>query len=259
VLQVLRDRLAYPHKKSALKYLIRNPSLALSVLSASPSKVCILRTLQKTLKADISLAKLDDLSRRVQGWACQNGLKDPTGERTLLYLIVRCCKPDIVVETGVAHGSSSAFMLHAMEENSRGELYSIDIPPYEVPAEIERTDKGPIHTMPDGQKHRIGEHYEVGDLIPENLKHRWSLTLGDAAIELPPLLERLGRVSIFLHDSLHTYEHMTFEYETAWRYITSGGLLLSHDVLWNEAFMDFSGNAGAKYSIYRNLGVIRKS
>ncbi len=198
------------------------------------------------------------ISDNVLRWASQNGLKDPTGELRLLYLIVKQCEPSVFVETGVAHGSSSSFILQAMRENNKGHLHSIDIPPKEVPADVATTSKGRIHTMTDGQKHRITDCYQVGDKIPEDLKNRWSITLGDAKEKLPQLLKDLGSISVFWHDSLHTYEHMMFEYETAWPYIEKGGLLLSHDILWNKALLDFSKKVGSTFYVYRNIGCIKK-
>ena len=65
------------------------------------------------------------------------------------------------------------------------------------------------------------------------------MRLGDAKVELPKLLEELGRVDFFHHDSMHTYEHMTFEFETVWPYLRAGGVLASDDVDWNDAFADF--------------------
>ena len=55
----------------------------------------------------------------------------------------------------------------------------------------------------------------VGWLVPENLQKRWILRLGYAREVLPQLKKEMDSIDIFLHDSLHTYEHMTFEYEFA--------------------------------------------
>lgn len=54
------------------------------------------------------------------------------------------------------------------------------------------------------------------------------------------LLAEIGKVDIFLHDSEHTYDNMMFEYATAWDYLPKGGLLLSHDISWNNAGRDFA-------------------
>lgn len=52
----------------------------------------------------------------------------PQSLGALVYAIVRVLKPEIVVETGVASGLSSAYILQALEENRKGKLYSIDLP-----------------------------------------------------------------------------------------------------------------------------------
>ena len=49
-------------------------------------------------------------------------------EATTLYALCRKLKPDVVVETGVASGVSSSYILCALHENEHGQLYSIDVP-----------------------------------------------------------------------------------------------------------------------------------
>jgi predicted O-methyltransferase YrrM len=49
-------------------------------------------------------------------------------EGPIIYTIIRCLKPRIVIETGVANGASSTFILSALEKNNLGKLYSIDLP-----------------------------------------------------------------------------------------------------------------------------------
>ena len=48
-----------------------------------------------------------------------------------IWLLVRCLRPRHVVETGVAHGLTSRFILEALEKNGDGHLWSIDRPPME--------------------------------------------------------------------------------------------------------------------------------
>lgn len=91
--------------------------------------------------------------------------------------------------------------------------------------------------------------------------HRWNLILGDAKIELPKLLKQLKSVDIFLHDSLHTYEHMMFEYNTVWKHLSVNGLLLSDDVneKWSLAFVDFCNIKKVPHCVVANrLGVAKK-
>lgn len=43
------------------------------------------------------------------------------------YAVVRAFRPDVVVETGVANGVSSAYLLLALHLNDRGTLYSVGL------------------------------------------------------------------------------------------------------------------------------------
>jgi len=145
-----------------------------------------------------------------------------------LYALVRAARPAIVVETGVCNGLSSAYLLKAMEKNGHGALHSIDLP----------------NAPTRGDARIIADPEQTGGLVPEALRARWSLVLGDASTELPRLLGRLGAIDVFLHDSRHTYEHMLWEYRTAWPALRPGGFLLSDDVHWSAAFADFMAETG---------------
>ena len=84
--------------------------------------------------------------------------------------------------------------------------------------------------------------------------------LGDTKELLPKTLTSLGAVNAFLHDSDHSYENMMFEFEAAWPKILTGGFLVSDDVKWNDAFIDFANKNNIKdYSISSGFGVINKS
>lgn len=256
VLKGLRRIVMHPYtdKRTALKYFLRNPSLFFTICQ-NPSKFYLSRTLENILGSNFISCLHNFLPERFLEFLKEKDFADHDGILLILYSIVRACKPDIVVETGVAHGVSSAFILCAMHENNKGHLYSIDLPPYEAYTEIV---EGRINVLKDGQTHWITEKYPVGDFVPDYLRDRWTIILGDAKKELPTLLKKIGGISIFFHDSLHTYEHMSFEYVTAWPNIRANGLLLSHDVLWNKAFLDFSKKVDSKPLIYYSLGVIKK-
>ena len=165
-----------------------------------------------------------------------------------LYVLVRSLKPDIFVETGVSGGESSTFILQAMEDNKKGKLYSVDFPQAIV-------EKGLTTISPEGKS--------SGWLIPDYLKHRWELTLGKSEDVLPPLLEKLGKIDIFFHDSLHTYDHMLFEYNTCWDYINDGGILISDDIAvmngrGHSPFVDFGNTKEKKIVINNVIGGIQK-
>lgn len=251
--KMFRERLKYPHKTSGFVYLLQDPALIFSFRDI-PSKFYFSKTLEGVLKTDIVSCLHNFLPEKFLRHLGERGYTDQDGIRLILYLIIRAYKPEVVVETGVAHGASSAFILCAMHENNLGHLYSIDLPPHD--ASIKSGGEGGV--LEDGQKFHSAKNFPVGDLIPAFLKERWTYIYGDSKKELPSLLKRLDKISIFFHDSLHTYQHMLFEYETAWLHIIKDGLLLSHDILWNKAFLDFSRKVNSKPLIYYSLGVIRK-
>lgn len=150
----------------------------------------------------------------------------------VLYVICRRQKPDIVVETGVASGVSTSHILCALEQNQHGQLYSID--------------------LPWRQKNRSGW------LIPDYLRHRWHLILGRSSEELAPLLRKVADLDVFLHDSDHSYQNMFWEFKTAWEYLRPRGLLLAHNIDYNNAFSDFCQGHGLKSCSLADLGGIVK-
>ena len=83
-------------------------------------------------------------------------------------------------------------------------------------------------------------------MVPDNLRGRWELTIGSSSDCLEPLLNRLTRLDIFLHDSEYTYRNMMREFHLAWHRFQPGGLLLSHNIDYNNAFSDFCASVGAE-------------
>jgi hypothetical protein len=170
------------------------------------------------------LATLGKIQDYVSTKAAFHHLADPSRmtqfKAPFLYFLVRLAAPRNIVETGVASGVSTTFILWALERNGGGRLTSVDLP-----------NADPVASLP-------AEH-ESGWLVPPWLRGFWSLRLGDARVVLPDVLRTSGRIDIFLHDSLHTYDHMAWEYRTAWAGLRRGGFLLSDDVTFNDSFPDF--------------------
>lgn len=162
-----------------------------------------------------------------------------------LYPVCRCLNPRKVVETGVHHGISTAFILSALKRGG-AQLYSIDLPNAEYKTDAEHRQIDLLLTP------------TPGFVVPEDLKVNWRLELGDSMQRLPALLESIGQIDLFHHDSMHTYECMTFEYETAWPYLNRNGILLSDDVSWSRAFQDFCHRHKTEYRIHKGIGMARK-
>jgi hypothetical protein len=133
-----------------------------------------------------------------------------------IWCLVRGRKPDRVVETGVAHGVTSRFILEALERNGRGRLWSIDRPPME----------------PAWRR-------QIGIAVGDELKARWTYILGSSRHRLPGLLADLGPIDIFVHDSLHSERNVRFELDQTWPSLRSGGAIVVDDIDVNRGFLTF--------------------
>lgn len=166
--------------------------------------------------------------------------RDGYDEGLRLYRLLRELKPLRAVETGVCNGVSTAFLLLALERNGTGELHSIDLP--EVAGQ--EYESG---TFWDGKGGAvIPPGREAGWMVPEHLRKRWRLVLGRSQDELPGLLERVESIDFFMHDSEHSYECMSFEFEQAWEAMNEGGALVADDVNVNSAWEEFTTRVGRR-------------
>jgi predicted O-methyltransferase YrrM len=134
-----------------------------------------------------------------------------------IWCLVRHLNPESVVETGVAHGVTSRFILEALERNGRGHLWSIDLPPAE------------------GVWKR-----QVGVAVRGCHKTRWTYIKGSSRRRLPKLLSQLDHIDLFIHDSLHSKRNVLFELERAWEFVRAGGALVVDDVDVNGGFESFT-------------------
>jgi predicted O-methyltransferase YrrM len=167
----------------------------------------------------------------------------------LVYILIRHLRPQVMVETGVFDGHSTAVELMAFRRNGSGVLISIDLPATSVIAGSTQAMENT--TLPRG--------CDPGWIIPAELRAQNRLLLGDAAVLLPAVLAEFPYIDIFMHDSLHTYDHMLFEYRAAWQKLRSGGFLLSDDVFWSAAFHQFARQQKRRYILVDyDFGVIRK-
>lgn len=125
----------------------------------------------------------------------------------LSYAITRCLKPDVVLETGVGYGITSAVILRAMEHNDSGELISIDLPPLSDP---------------------YGTH--TGLAVPEYLRRRWALYFGSSRQLLPKTLRATGGIGLFISDSANVYTLQRYEFESTWGVLSPGGMMVFNNI-----------------------------
>lgn len=166
----------------------------------------------------------------------------------LIYILIRKIKPNTIVETGVFDGTSSFFILLALKNNKKGRLCSIDLPAKKVYQGS--TNEMWATTLPPEKT--------PGWVVPDGLRNRWELYLGSSKDYLPKVIKKIINTDIFIHDSMHTYNYMFWEYETAWKALSKGGLLCSDDIFICRAFADFNKKKKQQSFQKGGFGIIRK-
>jgi hypothetical protein len=134
-----------------------------------------------------------------------------------IWCLIRHLKPRKVVETGVAHGVTSRFILEALKRNGDGHLWSIDLPP------LERS-----------------WHEQIGAAVGAGHSDRWTYIRGSSRRRLSGLLHQLGAIDLFIHDSLHSERNVRFELERAWPFLGEKGAIVVDDIDANWGFRSFT-------------------
>jgi predicted O-methyltransferase YrrM len=136
----------------------------------------------------------------------------------LYYALCRHLSPRNVLETGVANGHSTFFILQAMKKNGNGTLHSVDIAD------------------------------NVGKLLTEEERSGWNLhILGTPQRKsFKHILKTASPLDLFVHDSDHTYGWQMFEFRAARKALSEHGVLLSDDIDHSLAFVDFCNEESQK-------------
>ena len=127
---------------------------------------------------------------------------------SLLYVLVKSKKPQLLVETGVANGVSTSAIMSALEEdNSSGSLNSFDI-------------------LPETKEAYLGKGKWIFHLLDKKRTHKQlSVAVGNSPL-----------VDIWLHDSNHGYRWQKFEYLLALSRLMEDGVLISDDIDASQAW-----------------------
>lgn len=125
-----------------------------------------------------------------------------------VYIITRLIQPEIVIDSGVAKGFTSTAILDALERNGKGQLISIELP----------------------SLYR-GYRDQVGEMIPQRLRHRWQLKFGPSALILPRLLRDSGPVQFFVYDSAASYENQKNDFRIMLSGMPAGGIIIANQVM----------------------------
>jgi hypothetical protein len=161
----------------------------------------------------------------------------------IFYGLVRALKPKIVIETGVAAGISTSFLGAALIENGDGRLYSVELPAIQTLDKV--CDDGVVYEWAS-----TGVGWAVPDEVRKGLGDRHTLVLEDVRTALPRLVRELPPIDIFIHDDLHTPDHMLWQYELMWPHLAPNGVMLSDDS--NVGWVDFCKSRRLSDRLYAN-------
>jgi len=240
---VMRDGWRYPLLRLQARRPLA-PAAALQAVGFDEERLAALAAEFDEI-ADALYARLAEAARAAGDAEAERRVATPSPSsrraKQLLYLATRMGKPSVVVETGPFNGASTAFVLAALERNGRGRLVSFDV--------ADARDALGV-PLPPGR--------EPGWLVPHELRGRLELVLGDVRRTLERRLATVGTIDLFVHDSLHTFRQMSFEFRVAWKHLRPGGLLISDDVFWNPAFWLFTTLHRLPFAHTGTVGVTRR-
>jgi cephalosporin hydroxylase len=115
-------------------------------------------------------------------------------------------RPDVVIETGVAHGGSLVLSASLLEMIGKGKVIGVDV-------EIRPHNRAAIEAHP--LKRRI-ELIQGSSVAPETLAAVRKLTAGAGVV-------------LVIFDSNHTYSHVLQELELYASLVTPGSYMVAHD------------------------------
>ena len=149
----------------------------------------------------------------------------------ILYPIIRIIKPNVVVETGVNLGLTSAVILTALEHNHQeSKLFSIDDPIIkETPYSVTKEELKVMNEKRVEYLKKYGGYY-----VPQNLKKNWEMIWGRTEEKLPDLVSKLDGIDLSVHDGGAKYYEKKMEFDTIYPKLKKGGLLISSDLHFKD-------------------------
>lgn len=146
-------------------------------------------------------------------------------QRIILYVLIRLFKPSVCLETGVFYGGNTCFILNALRRNNQGQLISIDLPSNNITPEQRH------HLVGDSEY--IADGLDIGFLVHENLKMRWSLIRGDSHKEIPKIDKQ---IDLYIHDSEHSFDFIREEMSLVWQKLSKNAFIIADDLDWSNGF-----------------------
>lgn len=128
-------------------------------------------------------------------------------------------KPDLIIETGIAHGGSIIYYASILELIGKGEVLGIDIDIRE-------------HNREEIEKHPMSKRINM---------IQGSAISGDIIEQIKPYTEGKKTVMVCL-DSNHTHAHVLNELQLYSQFVTVGSYLVAFDTIVEDLPKDLYGN-----------------
>jgi hypothetical protein len=187
------------------------------VSAVTGAEIGQVRSWMRELEEDKKLT--DELTRRLSSNPRRRiCATEPHWARRLgWYALVRAARPESIVETGTHLGLGSCAIAAALLRNGHGRLTTIDVDP------------------------------DAGYLIGEPWASAIDRRIGDSVA----LLAGLKDVGMFLHDSLHTYDHETRELAAVEANLRPDAIVLSDNAHESSALADWAERTGRNYLFFK--------
>ena len=193
----------------------------------------IITTEIKELEKSLNISKKEGVKRTKMG-----GFADIP----FIYSLVKHFKRKSCIECGVSLGGSSFAILSALEFLGNGRLVSNDLPYLWMEKPTSK----------------------IGALVPEKMKHRWELHIGDDLDNLPKIVNRLKKIDFAHYDSNKSYKGREFFFATIKESLSEDSIIIFDDIINNDHFYDLCSeleDAWEKYVLLSNekyIGLVFK-
>jgi lipopolysaccharide biosynthesis glycosyltransferase len=153
----------------------------------------------------------------------------------LIQLLIKITKPKVIVETGIGNGISTASIIKLLQSSSSLKtsiFHSLDVETRTCQPNFLAFDRWVFH------------HIKKSNTFEDVMKS-------------------IGKIDFFYHDSDHNFTNQLHEYEIAFNNLRSGGILVSDDINYSNAFFYFCANKQIQpfllFDEYKLVGLLFKT
>ena len=147
----------------------------------------------------------------------------------VIYFLMICFKPNIVLETGVAAGLSSRCILEAINKNNKGTLYSSDLPYFR----LNNPEKN------------------IGIMVPNSLKNNWHLEILGDEKNIKKFKQIINYVDIVIYDSDKRYIGKSNFFKSINNLIKEDSIIVIDDIHNDSFFIEY-----VKEKNYKNWFIV---